>query len=800
MKRFLAAILCICAAAAPFFPEGGAFPRAVEATVRADETATADGTGADGLILPSSYEQYLPLSSPSDIAVTDGYMAISDGNVIYLYDRAADSYSRYEHTANEDSATNTIEELQFAEDGNLYFRDVSLFLYRMDYSQPALESENTGLACNAFEIYADTIYYVTTSQLRKTTLDELDPAKGETVVFNILSGTALALDNEFLYYTEGGKSLRRTSINQTNPDDSSFSEALLQNETVVSLVVYQRTKFYYTDTAGRLLVYNSNNGKRQIIDEGHCTSLFVRDKYIYVADGNRIRQYEPRFTSSSTDEETECGAFTDYEIGASSSSENRLSGASSLCLAGELLLTADAGNSRVSVYDASAGTVRTVSVPAGADLLASDGETMAAAGGTSVSLYDLASPETPSYTFSDFQSAVVGAACVYGVYYFVTSNNYFYRISPSEEGWTAESSPKPALSYTARLLAADAYGDLYVAFSDGSVCRYTESEFTDAAAAGEKVCNVPVLAEQIAVDYARTVYALSDNRLYICAGEQASQSYPLGKSLVWSQTEDTPAVSFAFGVESEAVYLLYEGDFIIRTFDIPLPTVRTIAVDGADERIFDGASADFSVVQTAENSLFVSFELESLDGAEYFPYLGYERRTESVTALKLEETELYDILAVFDEENRQYTAALVLKSHCEELPEEEYLKEAEGFEDGKGYLTNAVSLYKYPYLTELLTAGSLPKNAEVTVLGQIDTPDYRYYRIAWTDGEGNERTGFVPVAYVTAFDGSPVPAEQANFGGTGADTDSVWRLAFLLLGCASVCVLVDFLIIKRKEK
>lgn len=75
----------------------------------------------------------------------------------------------------------------------------------------------------------------------------------------------------------------------------------------------------------------------------------------------------------------------------------------------------------------------------------------------------------------------------------------------------------------------------------------------------------------------------------------------------------------------------------------------------------------------------------------------------------MEETELYDILAVFDEENRQYTAALVLKSHCEELPEEEYLKEAEGFEDGKGYLTNAVSLYKYPYLTELLTAEACRK-------------------------------------------------------------------------------------------
>ena len=155
---------------------------------------------------------------------------------------------------------------------------------------------------------------------------------------------------------------------------------------------------------------------------------------------------------------------------------------------------------------------------------------------------------------------------------------------------------------------------------------------------------------------------------------------------------------------------------------------------------------------------------------------------------------------MFDESARDYSAVLVLKRYCTELPEEDYLLPAEGFEGGVGYLTSPVSLYKYPYLTDLLTIASLPKNAEVKVLGRADTPDYGYYRIAWTDENGTEKTGFVPLSYLTPFDGSPIPPESENYGGKGADTDSVWRLAFLLLGCASIGVLVDFLIIKRKDK
>ena len=62
---------------------------------RADFSAKAEQvqTVQDTLIAPTSYEQYLPLSSPADVAVTDNYTAIAQGNTIYIYDRSTNTYT-----------------------------------------------------------------------------------------------------------------------------------------------------------------------------------------------------------------------------------------------------------------------------------------------------------------------------------------------------------------------------------------------------------------------------------------------------------------------------------------------------------------------------------------------------------------------------------------------------------------------------------------------------------------------------------------------------------------------------------
>ena len=81
----------------------------------------ADGT--DELIAPTSYEQYLNLTAPNDVAVNERYVAISDENVIYVYDSVDNLYREYTHE------NYKIAKMQFSDSGSLYFADETAKLY-----------------------------------------------------------------------------------------------------------------------------------------------------------------------------------------------------------------------------------------------------------------------------------------------------------------------------------------------------------------------------------------------------------------------------------------------------------------------------------------------------------------------------------------------------------------------------------------------------------------------------------------------------------------------------------------------
>ncbi len=815
MKRLATVILSACLICASAVKPGSAFSaraegdavfptgaRSFAAAANAFASAGGETAGEDGLLLPGSYEQYLPLSAPSDVAVTENHTAVADGNLIYVYSRGEGEYRRYEHSANVDGEKNKVVKLQFSEKGLLYFLDASNYLYELDpAAEDGEEATRSNVVCNTFTIFSDVVYFTNVSpdasQISQTTLDTLDSSKAPLVKGGISSKPVIAQDNGVLYYTDAGKYLYKLKKSE-NGYVSSFIAPLTEKETVVSLAVYSGL-LYYTDTAKTLYIYDLNASRLLDSFEGGYSALTVHDGYIYAVENDGVRQYSPAE-----------GAFTDYEICGGSDAENRLADASELLLCGDLLFAADNGNKRVSVYDTKKHSYAVIPVGLEAEFLASDGETLLIADVSAAELYRLRFSENGKLqadflrSFSGFNNALVGVAGVYGTYYFVTDNNYFYRAKTDEQGgWTLDSTPKPSASHTARLLTQDVYGELYVAYSDGGVRRFTEAGFMDANDAGERVkandqpIAVPGQAEQIAVDYEQTVYALYQNELYKCAAEQTK--YTFEKTFVYGQTKETQIRSFAFGVEEPRVYLLYEGDFVVESYGVPLPTVRSIAVEGADEKIFSKESAEFSVVETAENALMVNFDIAALDGAQAFPYLSFVREPSERTALKLGETEIYNLIAVFDDASKTYTTALVLKRYCQEVPRDAYLRPAEGFTDGKGYLTNAVTLYKYPYLTPLLTVSPLTKNARVTVLGEIDTLDYRYYYVSYTDESGAVRTGYVPKAYVTNFDGSPPGQELVEYGEGTTDFDSLWRMIFLLLGCLSVCVLADYMILRKKK-
>ncbi|MFR1984052.1 MAG: hypothetical protein ACLS4Z_10390, partial [Christensenellaceae bacterium] len=185
---------------------------------------------------------------------------------------------------------------------------------------------------------------------------------------------------------------------------------------------------YYTDTAKNLYVRDLNEGTLLDTFEGGYSALTVSDGYVYAVKNDAVRQYSPLDK-----------AFTDYEICASSDAENRLSSAAATLLTGDLLLTADNGNDRISVYDTKTNAYRSIETELNATMLASDGAAVLAADSASAILYDLASGKK-LHTFENFASDLAGIAASYGKYYFIADNNYFYCAQHDEEtGWKVKS-------------------------------------------------------------------------------------------------------------------------------------------------------------------------------------------------------------------------------------------------------------------------------------------------------------------------------------------------------------------------
>ena len=198
-------------------------------------------------------------------------------------------------------------------------------------------------------------------------------------------------------------------------------------------------------------------------------------------------------------------------------------------------------------------------------------------------------------------------------------------------------------------------------------------------------------------------------------------------------------------------------------------------------------------METQAGALVVEFDIETLKGAEYFPYISYERK-DSFTALRIGEAAPYSVLAVYNEETNAYTTCLVLTGACKEV---DFRTD---YETAKiGYLTSSVNLYKFPYLTELLTVAELERGHKLTILGEIQNLDYPYYHVEYTDGEKTMR-GYVPQSFVSSFEGTIPESETVIHGSLEENNDGVWRLAYLVLGSAAICILIDILILKKKKE
>lgn len=788
MKKKIGTVLSLLAFTAAAIP--------LAATAFTEKTASAE-TAPDSLVLPVSYEEYLPLTNPSDVAVCEDYTAIADGNAVYLFDRVDGVYRKYEHTLNTDEAKNKVTQLQFDENDNLYFLDASTYLYCLnERAFDDLENATltqTGFACSAFLIEGDALYFTnvtTETQLSKVPLSSPDIHAATTLVNGLHSKPALAFFEGELYYTESGKYLNKINPNESNPKQTPVAAFPAE---IVSMTI-EKGAFSCADIDGQFFVYelsalsehwNASSITPVCFQADDYSAVSAFDSKLYAVNGAVVKQFDLENT-----------AFTSYEICASSSANNRLHGATELFLFENLLYIADNGNGRISVYDTTTKTfqpsIATTLAPA---FLCADSRTLLAANADTAAVYAL--DGTLLAQFDAFHGKIKGAVNVYGTYYLVTDGNYFYAVKQTANGgeWTRTETKKTS-TREPKHLAADAYGLLYVG-AGSELYRFDEAQFVSPTETGERLLGtLPAGTQKIAVDYGQSVYALADNAVHkIC--ESANEAFAFNAYTVYAN--DVSVTSFAFGIQENQTYILCNGNYMLLSERLYLPTVKTIAVLNADKEVFGETSAAFTVVQTQSNALLVEFDIESLNGATHFPYLAVRRHGEPLTALKIGEAGEYALLAVFDKESNEYSTYLTQSRFCSALPAEEYRTQYAAGERKTGYLTNAIALYKFPYLTELLTAGALPKDGQVMLLGEITELDYNYYHVSFTGEDGIEKTGYIPQSYVAAFDGLPPESESVFVGATESNQNSEWRFAYLVLGFAAVCILTDYLLVRKKN-
>lgn len=751
------------------------------------------------LVTPNSYEQYLGLNAPCDVAATQSYLAIADGNTIYVFDKADNVYRQYEHTA-------PIQKVDFDGSGNLYFiSELKLYKFSPEDLKSGESATSLSISCKGlFAIQEDVLCYYTSLNALKFYSLSANTSLGEVSLQTPLqSESPLAFGKDGLYcVTESETTANGYTVYAINLQTYGLTQVTNVNEKLRALTIANNLLCFVTQS-GDFFSYNVTDlsSKDDISkvtpitsDQEGYVSVSSFNGNVYTARGNIIRHYS-----------VESACFTDYEIGDSSSSANRLNGASELTLNGDKLFIADDENGRIAVYNTESQTF-------GADIytelddpyLESYQNTLLVSSSTEAIVYSLAKRSygdallTVSTESQAIEGKIVGTASVYGRYYLLTENNYCYTLSKESGDWTWTKTQKNTQTLRAVSFTADVYGSLYISYDDDTMYRYTEKELLSADARGQKVLKGLQSPQKISVDYETDLYALVDGTIYEYSQNERGMyelesSYTPNYHLV---NDDSPSLtSFAFGLDTEFTYLLYAGDYIVKTDELKIPAVNPIPVGNAAELIFGETHRDFEVVNVATDSILIEFDVTALQDSTQFPYVAFERTQEIQTALKLGEEGDYTLVAIAKQRTGEFKTCLVLTTSCEPLAPELYKTNYET--PTSGYLTNDVSLYKFPYIHDALTLGTLKEGEKVSLLGEVMKLDHAYYEICVTDENGTAKIGYVPKSYITAFDGRTPQPETVTNGSTETDTDGVWRMVYLILGFGTILILVDYLILHK---
>ncbi len=731
-----------------------------------DTTASAASTPNASLFLPASYEQYLVLESPTSFDISEEYIVVADGHTLYIYDREEGKYSAYEHKKfSQPSATANISRVQIAEvDGEnndrIFFSDSDLHLYTFSSSENELSAQiidNVPTSSFLIDEKHDALFTANAAVSGNVSLTRY-PLSGnfstseDSAEISNANSPLLAIDGETLYLVYSNTNVRTCPIDDL---DTGFTDVITSRGAIAGLqsIAFLGEELYYSvrlpspdQQQNGLYRYKGDKLDLGKDTSAGITSLTVYNDSLYCIMGNSIYLLN-------IDEEKNV-SFADFEISSSSSSVGRLSGAKDSVRAGKLLVTADTGNNRISVYDMQKRSFAVIPVDYSPMFVATDGKIVAAATTNSIFTYTC----DIDGNWSDAEKLVLesgdsvsGIACVFGEVYYT---------STTRRGVLGGNS---VINNTSKGLTANLYGDLFVVYSDGKVSRFSEEAFTKEGSGEETDIKLPSDFTSLRADFEGNLYCLSEGVLYKNNEEFAEID---GKNYVYSKDEEQiQATTFALGFEDDEVYFGF-GNFMVKTAAgaLGFPTLGTISAEGVAEEtgkvhaVYD----DVKLVQVKKGAVGIRVDLGELKSdTEHFPYSSYERTSESAKGVLLDETGGFRLVALY--RDRAYTVELFRKADTEEPP----LSPAVEERSEALWLANEAHLYNYPALIDAKSAEALPRGSRLQVLAVLPAEEGEI-PFAFVEGFGNaraEQKGYVPLSFLTSVDPNGTEAE-GHFLGT----------------------------------
>ncbi len=737
---------------------GGAHALFAKAEESASQTPVAISQENATLFLPDSYEEYLGLENPTYVAMTDTRIAVADGNTVYVCDREKKVYGSYTV-----GATATITQIQFSDEGRLYYSDSLLGFRELDVTDvTALTAdEKPKYTLTTFCIDGSTLYAMNvvegSTELRALELDGSTDTSTCTPFASIPSGRtpATAFADGVLYCA-----FNATVYSYDTKNGYAQKNMYLDRQNALagltSVAVYDGGIYYTEDgTADRNGLYFSDPATETselcIAGDGF-RALTVSGGKMYCVQGKSVREL------ALTQQQI---GFTDYEIASASASHNRLSGATESARANALLVTCDAGNRRVSVYDAQTHAYQTIACEDNGEpfipehvAVDKDGTRIAVSSDSKIFLYRKGENGFTLSQVNGTTTKVTGVAFVYDECYFVTANNgygYFTPDKPQAEIFYFSSGTNVPSALT-----RDVYGTLYVNFG-GEVYAFDEDEFRATGATGEKQLTLPAGAHSLQSDYEGNLWYLIGDTLY----RNETAEAVVGRSFVY-RGKTTPS-SFALGFEDGVVYFGF-GDYVIRMNAGTLKSLSTlneISVENAKDLAFSLHEENLFLT-VHERAIGIEVELDGLKNgeSEYFDYQRYYRTKTYQRAIVLAETQRYYLVALYsyddDLKTNVYTANLFRKEQTEPLADDWQKTEL-----NTAYLTNEVAASYVPCLFHVMTVERLARGTKVSVLSTVAGEDGSYALVEYNEADRAVQRAYVPLSYLTEV--NPLGSTQTQF-------------------------------------